>query len=110
MVKRGRMFKKLSLTKKLLFSNIHYGIPVIVLMILMINAKTKDISFAEYEKYGNEYQRPLETLLQGVSKHKLAAQRALHGDAASKAELGSLQNQIDQAIASVEVVDKKLGE
>src|SRR5262245_18231264 len=104
-----RILRNLSVGKKLLFSNILYVIPVVVLMVLMIRSKDKDIIFAKFEKYGIEYHRQVEILFEKVSHHKLVAQRFLHGDVASKPELDIIQSQVDQASDSVERLDKKLG-
>jgi methyl-accepting chemotaxis protein len=99
----------LSLSKRLLINNALYGIPVVVLMFLMIGAKNKDIDFAGLEKVGNQYQSPLETLLEHVSHHKLVAQRALNGDGASKSTLSSLDSQIDSDFSALADIDKKIG-
>lgn len=100
---------KLSLSKKLLLSNILYGLPLVVLMTLMINAKTKDISFAQAEMMGSEYQRPVEQLFHALTDHKLTAQRALHGDADSRSRLPAVQENIERALQSVQEADQKLG-
>jgi methyl-accepting chemotaxis protein len=74
----------------------------------MINSKNKDVLFASLEKYGNSYQRPLESLLEHISWHGLSAQRYLHGNKSSKAEIDTLQNQIDSDFSSLERLNQTL--
>lgn len=104
------MLHKTSLSKKLFFSNLLYGIPVVVLMILMVKAKNKDISFAEYEMHGNEYQRPVEELFQSITAYKVAWHRAAFGDPRSMAALNEMRRKVDESFSAVEKVNGKLGE
>lgn len=103
------MLKKLSLSKKLFLSNLMFGIPAMLLMLLLAQAKTKDINFSAKEKIGNNYQKPLESLLEGISRHRLVAQRAINHDTASQRQLGELQQKVDTAFNELGEADKKFG-
>ncbi|MEQ1876854.1 MAG: methyl-accepting chemotaxis protein [Bdellovibrionia bacterium] len=103
------MLNRLSLAGRLLMSNVVYSIPVIILSYIVVTAKNEPINFNKWEWMGDQYQRPLQTLLEGVSKHKLLAQRALHGDTKSKAMLGDVQAQIDKGLVDLKAIDAQLG-
>lgn len=67
------------------------------------------IDFARQELRGNEYQRPLEELLDTVQRHQLAAMRAADGDASAGNEVTRLQAQVDRNFEALEAVDARLG-
>ena len=101
--------KKLTIAQKLLISNMLYVAPIIALTYFMYDARTADIDFAKSEIVGNTYETPLVSLLEHISRHKLVAQRALHGEANAKGELSSIQNQIDEDLKALSSADQKYG-
>lgn len=103
------MAKTASVSKKLLISNILYTIPVLALMFYVSSFKNRDIRSAETEMAGNSYQRPLNALLDHVSRHKLIAQRLLNGDETSKSQLASLQTLVESDYDSLSNEEKKYG-
>ena len=61
------------------------------------------------EKYGNEYQRPLQLLLERFSQHDKLTQQYLAGDKQLRAEILNKQQEIDRAFELLEAVNEKLG-
>lgn len=77
----------------------------------ILTGLNKDIDFAADEMMGNEYQRPLEDLLDGLSQHQSLVQRAGSGDAtASPAQLAEAKASVDRGLDRLLAVDAKLGE
>ncbi len=103
------MFKRMSLSRKLAISNLLYAIPVVVLISMLFFARNADIKFAELELMGNYYEKPLNTLLEHVSRHKLVAQRALSGDASARGLLAGIESQVDSDLNAVSVADQEWG-
>lgn len=99
--------KKLTIAQKLMISNLLYVVPIIALTYFMYDARTADINFAKLEIVGNTYETPVVSLLEHISKHKIVAQRALHGDVQAKSELSSIESQVDEDLKSVSAVDEK---
>ena len=69
----------------------------------------KDIHFAQMERYGNEYQRPLEELLETLPQHQSLLARYIAGEKQLKNEIATKAGQIDKAFEALESVDAKLG-
>ncbi len=103
------MKKSLSISAKLTLGNICYVIPVAVLVYCMIAPYGVDIRFASFEKKGVSYQKPLESALQHVGQHSYLAQRALHGDTASKAKLAEVEASFEKDIQDIEKVNAEAG-
>ena len=56
-------FQRQKVSHKLMLISIFFIIPDSVLLCLFLSSINENIHFAQWEKYGNEYQRPLEELL-----------------------------------------------
>ncbi len=93
------MRARLSFARRLLLSNLLYVIPFVILMFLMISAKTEDITFARKEIKGIAYLKVVEPIMRGIISHKLK----------SGAELQSIPAQIDEAFIQAEALDRELG-
>src|SRR5258708_4952216 len=100
-----RWFQNLKVAQKLMLISIFFVMPDSVMLYLFITGINANIEFARMEKKGNEYQRPLEALLELVPQHRLLAQRAVAGDQTAADELAGKQAQIDAAFDALEVVD-----
>ncbi len=72
---------------------------------LVASGIRKDIAFAEQEKCGNAYQRPLEKLLQLLPEQARLAQ-----DKGAQDQLTAKNAQIDQAFSELAKVNEELGE
>jgi methyl-accepting chemotaxis protein len=70
---------------------------------------SKDIAFATFERYGIEYQRPLEELLESIPQRQLLSRRYLSGQKDAQTQLQSLDARIDAAVRSLRAVDVRLG-
>lgn len=74
------------------------------------NGVNKDIDFAAQERIGNEYQRPLEDLLEGISQHQELTQRASAGDASiTPVQIAEVKANVDRALDRLLTVDGKYG-
>src|SRR5712691_4529763 len=103
------MLQNLKIWQKLAMIGLAFSLPIAVLLFLVIKEINDNIRFSQWEKYGNEYQRPLEKLLEHISQHKLLAQRYLSGDERLKVELASKQAQIEEDFEALDGVNRKLG-
>ena len=97
-------FRNIRITGRLALISAFYSLPIGILAFLMIRGGNASIRFARWETYGNEYQRPLMTLLQLLPQHQFALQSA------DKSQVASLQTGIDQAFASLATVQSNHGE
>lgn len=101
--------KNMSMTTKLIITNLVYIIPFLILVFLASNVFQQNIKFAKWEQKGLTYQRPLESLLQHIGQHSWLAQRALHGDSASQTEALKIEAQIETDIKELEKADAVVG-
>lgn len=99
-----------SSTAKILAGNLAFLFILIWLCALLIRAKDAPIRFAEKEKLGNEYQRPLEKLLLNISQHKILSLRIKAGDAAFLNSLKETEAKVDQWLLELSKTHKKIGE
>ena len=95
------MFKKLTMTKQLLISNLLYGVFLVVLLGFLVSAKNEPIQFGEQELTGNEFQRPVQNLLIHVAEHKILIQRAKLTSLPISAAAADLQTKIDNEIGEL---------
>jgi Amt family ammonium transporter len=77
------------------------------MLYLFITSINENIHFARHEQVGNQYQRPLENLLQLISEHRLLARDNKTGQL--DAEIKSKESQIDSAFANLITVDSQIG-
>lgn len=98
------LFANICVSRRLLFISIAFTMPIAVLLYLMVAGINESIHFARWETYGNDYQRPLMTLLHQLPQHQLAAQK---GDQAAQA---AAAGRVDAGFAQLEAVQTRLGE
>src|SRR5580658_457277 len=82
-----RWFHNLKISHKLMLISILFVMPDSVMLYLFITAINANIQFARLEQKGNEYQRPLEDLLELIPQHGQLALAALDGQQSAIAEL-----------------------
>jgi methyl-accepting chemotaxis protein len=104
-----KLLRRVSLGRQILLISALFSIPIVVALYFIATGFTKDLDFATYEMYGNEYQRPLQQLLDYIPKHQLVARRGLRRQRQAFDELAALEVKIDDAIENLRVVDSKLG-
>ncbi|MGE4298691.1 MAG: methyl-accepting chemotaxis protein [Desulfovibrionaceae bacterium] len=96
-------FSQLRISTKLVISSLTFALPIAVLLFFVIQGISYDIRFSTLEAYGNEYQRPLERLLEYLPQylqHTLAGQDS---EAAAKAA------KIDEAFTALAQVNDRIG-
>ena len=86
-------------------------LPLIGLAIYFVTTGfNKDIEFAEKEIIGNEYMRPLETLMDHVSQHYVLTHRLLTGDKTVTPQiLTDTRAQVNKAFDQMFLIDRKDG-
>lgn len=94
--------KSVSISAKLLFSNLVYIVPILVLASLVISTLNVTILFATSERTGLSYQRKIMPLLKKVGRHSVLAQRFRHGDSSVKGELDTLSAGITKDFETLE--------
>ena len=82
-----RWFQNLKVAQKLALISIFFVLPDSVMLYLFITAINDNIEFAQMEQKGNQYQRPLETLLELIPQHRQFAQRVLDGEPAARGDM-----------------------
>src|SRR4051812_46469285 len=105
----NRLLSRLKLWQKIVVIICTFTLPLGVLAVFVFQGYHKDINFAQFEKYGNEYQRPLEAVLELLPQHQSLATRYLAGDKQLKPDFAAKAAQIDKAFETLEAVDGKLG-
>lgn len=105
-----RFFHRLKVSQKLGMISVLFMIPDTVLLCLFLISINTFIRFAELEKQGNQYQRPLETLLEEIPKHDLALHALRLTPASAGSQLDESEARIDAAFAALEKVNAELGE
>ncbi len=82
-----------------------FTLPVSVAFYFIAAEVNGEIDFARWEQYGNQYQRPLEQLLEYLPQHQALSKRAL----TQRDQVAALQLRLDSAFGALQQVDEKLG-
>lgn len=104
-----KWFSNLKVSQKLALISIFFVLPDSVMLYLFITAINDSITFARMEQKGNQYQRPLEELLELVPQHRQLAQRAVEGDSGAHTAMARKAAQIDAAFNELAHVDATIG-
>ncbi len=102
-------FQNLKVAQKLMLISVFFILPDSVMLYLFVNAINDNIEFARMESKGNQYQRPLEELLELIPQHGQLARRTPGGGAAAREELARKGAAVDAAFRALEEVDAKIG-
>jgi methyl-accepting chemotaxis protein len=106
----GRL-KQLSLGQRIAAAGCLVLLTVSVALFYFISRGfSKDIAFATFEQYGNQYQRPLEDLLESIAEHQLLSRRVLSGKSDAESQLAETGERVDQAMHALEDIDAKVGQ
>ncbi|HLG57719.1 MAG TPA: methyl-accepting chemotaxis protein [Vicinamibacterales bacterium] len=105
-----RILDGLRISQRLLLISAAFMLPLGVSLYVVVMNGNATIRFSQFELYGNEYQRPLEALLQGLSEHQQTASALASGDQAQKAGAGEAEQRVERAFDALEEVDRRLGE
>ena len=68
-----KWFASLKVSQKLMLISIFFVMPDTLMLYFFITGINANIEFAQLEKKGNEYQRPLEDLLELIPQHRMLA-------------------------------------
>ncbi len=104
-----KWFSNLKVSQKLALISIFFVLPDSVMLYLFITAINDSITFARMEQKGNQYQRPLEELLELIPQHRQIAQRVLNGDVGARTAMTRKAAQIDAAFHELAQVDARIG-
>ena len=102
-----KWFHGLKVAQKLAIISFVFVLPDSIMLYLFVTSINENIHFAKLEQVGNEYQRPLERLLDLVPAQRLEARRPLNADHAAR--LGRRAAQIDEAFKAVKSVNERIG-
>lgn len=103
------LFKRVSIRVKLVLIAITFTVPAAVMLFFIIRAANKDIEIASMERYGLNYQRPLEDLLETIPQHLVLSRRFVTKHTEVKQDLLTLQTHIDDAFNALSAVDRVYG-
>ena len=104
-----KFFQRINISHKLLAISLAFSLPIAVLLYLAVTSINANIRFASLEVMGNQYQRPLEKLLDHVGKHQLLARHTKEGDSGLDGELRSEATSIDDSFQALELIDREIG-
>src|SRR5580692_11058832 len=97
-----KWFHNLRIAHKLALISLIFMLPDSVMLYLFITSINENIHFARLEQIGNEYQRPLERLLELVPQHRLLARHP--AEQRQLAPIRAEEVKIDAAIDDLEEV------
>ena len=104
------LLNHLRISRKLALMSALFVLPMSAMLTFMVkNLNETVIEFARLELRGNEYQRPLEEILDVVQRHQLAAQRVADGDSSLTSQVTQLQAQVDRAFEMLDAADARHG-
>ncbi len=103
------MSLRFGLAKKLLCVCLAFGLPIVVMWVLLTQAKLAEIRFAEKELAGDAFQRPLERVLQHVGRHFRLLARSEDRERGFGAEIAAAEHSVAAALAELELQDQKHG-
>lgn len=82
-------------------------LPLAIAVAGLVSQQRQRIDFAQYERYGIEYLRPLSSLTESLSTHRSQVRRVAAGTEAA-AKMKNLEQVIDSQFAALEKTDKRL--
>jgi len=103
------VFHRMRISRRLQLMSAAFTLPIGLMLFFIISTINKDIDFAVLELQGDEYQRPLEALVDGLSQHRLLSTRVASGDLAAKAAASGVAAQVDGAFDRLTEADDRLG-
>ena len=104
-----RLLNATKLSQKLWLICCGLLLPIGILLYLLISDINKDIRFAEMERYGIEYQRPLQQLLRHLPQHQILARQHIANRGTLTNELLNQQQVIDDDMKQLAAVQRTFG-
>jgi PAS domain S-box-containing protein len=103
-----KWFASLKIQQKLMLVCIFFVMPDCLMLYFFITSINANIQFAQLEKKGDAYQRPLETLLELIPQHASLAPGAVAGAPGFRQQLAKKEAQIDEAFGELDAVNEVL--
>ncbi|MEO6006212.1 MAG: methyl-accepting chemotaxis protein [Opitutus sp.] len=100
----------MTVSRRLILISVIVSLPLVAITVfLVVTAVNKDIDFGRWEKMGNEYQRPLETLLELLPQHQALILAARGKDHADHTRRAVVAHGIDAAFTGVADIQSRFG-
>ncbi|HET9236090.1 MAG TPA: hypothetical protein VFO10_02495 [Oligoflexus sp.] len=97
------------ISTKLAIVGFSFTLPIATMLSLISTAKQKDIDFAVQETLGNSYQKPLERIMDDLSRHRVAVVRMKAGHAESAVQLQGIRQVLESHLQELITVDAQIG-
>ncbi len=98
------------LAHKILWMNLIAVVPLLAIGLWLINSgDSYQIQFAQLERNGVQYLKPLKELLELLPQHQILILRQLAGKETDRERVLRLQTQIDKAFDQLESTDRRVG-
>jgi PAS domain S-box-containing protein len=104
-----KWFQNLRVAQKLMLISVFFILPDSVMLYLFVTAINDSIEFAKMEEKGNQYQRPLEDLLELIPQHRQLTRRMVNGEPATRQAMLRKEAEIDAAFGNLLEVDSRIG-
>ena len=101
--------QRITISHKLTIISLAFSLPIAVLLYFFVSTINANIQFGSLESMGNEYQRPLEKVLDHLGQHQLLAMRQKDGQASLDGPLRGEAEAVNRAFDELASVDKKRG-
>jgi hypothetical protein len=102
--------QRMRVSRRILLICAVFCVPIAVTFFFLLRKVGADVAFARHETYGNQYQRPLETLLHYLPEHGFLACGALGGRQEWRDQVRAPQTEIDRALVELDAVQAELGD
>ena len=100
------LIDRVPISRRLLVIGAAFTLPIAPMLLLLASSVNGDIRTAELEMQGDEYQRPLEQLLAGMTEHGFMS-AAPHANGAARTQV---EQRVDAEFDALADVDRRLGE
>jgi hypothetical protein len=101
-----RFFNHRSLGAQLATIGFAASLPLVgIAFYLIATSINKDIRFGDWERHGNAYLRPLDTLLHALPQHAWASESARAGETGAQEKRTALAAEIGEALTALQAVD-----
>lgn len=104
------LIKRITVSHKLTIISLAFSLPITVLLYFYVSTINANIQFAALEEMGNQYQRPLEQLLDQLGQHQLLSLRQKTGQMGLDTQLRGAASEIDKAFVVLEAVNRRVGQ
>jgi methyl-accepting chemotaxis protein len=100
------LIDRVPISRRLLVIGAAFTLPIAPMLLLLASSVNGDIRTAELEMQGDEYQRPLEQLLAGLTEHEFIA-AVPNANAAARTQV---EQRVDAEFDALADVDRRIGE